>query len=262
MAGVVWTATSIGEVDGLLDVPDDPLGEDGLAKLAAQETLDIALPLIDPASSAFYYESFLARFPLAEESPSIMRYLAVSYSRMGRHDDAIRLIDGAIALVSDATQTSGYKLYRVEFDIAAGKYDQAEGALQAIMDAPPVSLDDLRFTHAAFIAPSYLAKIRVAQGRKEEAKEILRASIEKADQLRLENLDKEWLQSWVMAGFSELYAISIEERDFDTAFDVLAECNRRTQGFDRSNAGQYDGMLENWRMYANTELPTELYFLN
>ena len=159
-----------------------------------------------------FMEEYVKELP---ESPAVVKILNVlgsSYARLGRIEEAKKMLNRAIELAGSDRFVNTVEINLAFAETQAGQLSDAEARLLKIMSLPvPESLNDsYAVTPQLFSAPRFLAKVYQKAGDIRRADEVLRRAGERAVQMTKENPDVEWLPSYIAGAYADRVNLILE----------------------------------------------------
>ena len=150
----------------------------------------------DFSTAAKLYEDYLKRYPLEPGSIEMMSRLALTYSRVGRYEEAIQLLQDAKKQAGTDRFVNTLELNLASVEIESGDLDAAETRLAGIAALPILkeNMDDpYAVSPQLFTAPFMLGNILEKRDEMEQADELY-ADIER----RAFDLSKQYPNStWI-----------------------------------------------------------------
>ncbi|UCG48304.1 MAG: hypothetical protein JSU94_00725 [Phycisphaerales bacterium] len=198
-----------------LPLPDfGPVAGDPSEELhqAIKEAITGALRAKTLEEQAKFYEDFIDSYPLSADAIPMMGRLAATYARMGRFEDARRILNGAKTLAGNDRFVNTVEINMAHLDTVTGNLDRAEETLRGIMArrVPRSLKDPYAVAPQLFTAPYFLAKVYKERKTFAQADQVLRQAGNVALQMTRKNPDVEWLPSYVAGAYSHRINLVLE----------------------------------------------------
>jgi hypothetical protein len=122
-----------------------------------------------------------------------------------------------------------------QMEIDTGQYEQARQRIEKVMALPvPDSLEDATAANAQlFIAPQALAQLYLAQGKEQQADELLKENARKAVQLAKENPTISWIPSYAVEAYRKRinWVLEKSSTNFPAAYALVDELEKALPGY-------------------------------
>jgi len=207
------------------DVLEDPTAPSEEAREAVKEAIIRGLKAKSLEEAVRYYEEYLRKYPLSPDAVSMMNRLGTTYARIGRFDDARKMLRSAIAFAGEDRYVNIININLAHVDTIEGNLQQAEARLRAVMAKPvPESLGDPYAVAPQLFASRYfLSEVLERQGRVDEAHELLKGTAGTAVSMSKSNPEVAWLPSYVWGAYQRRVNLILRTDQDPATARMLAE---------------------------------------
>jgi prepilin-type processing-associated H-X9-DG protein len=189
------------------------------------------------AGPVMVMEKYLKQWPDMPQITEALNVLGCEYNRLGRADKARETFNRAIELARNANTPfiNTLQINLAQMEIDTGQYEQARQRIEKVMALPvPDSLEDATAANAQlFIAPQALAQLYLAQGKEQQADELLKENARKAVQLAKENPTISWIPSYAVEAYRKRinWVLEKSSTNFPAAYALVDELEKALPGY-------------------------------